>query len=399
MKPEPRPRVLVIGPLPPPYHGGSIATRYLLSSSLEREFELIHVDTTDRRGLENIGRLDAGNVGFALLHFARFLRVLVRRQPELVYVPIAQNRLGFLRDCLFLIPALAAGKPLVVHVHGGGTAHFIANTDPLTRTLARRTLRRATRVIVLGDDLRATMRPLIADERLAVVPNGIHDAVGPHERNGASAGRRPEPAAGSVTVLYLGSLMEAKGFLDVIEAVRQVAADGYDVRLVLGGEYFRPSDREKSAVASRGLEDRVRFAGVVDGEEKVALLREADIFAFPTRLNEAHPYVVLEAMAAGLEQAKAGNQTQDIANAFFAVLRRHGIEKSNRTGYPIGVSYPPDWGERTSSLRPGDETVLEAGMTFHFMSGLWMADWGLEITESIVIGDEGPELGIRFGAG
>jgi ectoine hydrolase len=100
---------------------------------------------------------------------------------------------------------------------------------------------------------------------------------------------------------------------------------------------------------------------------------------------------VLEGMEAGLEAARAGNLCEDIANAFFAVLKRHGIEKDNRTGYPIGLSYPPDWGERTMSLRPGDRTVLEAGMTFHFMTGLWMQDWGFEITESIVIGERGPE--------
>ena len=41
------------------------------------------------------------------------------------------------------------------------------------------------------------------------------------------------------------------------------------------------------------------------------------------------------------------------------------------------------------SLRPGDRTVLQANMTFHFMTGLWMEDWGLEITESIVIADNG----------
>ena len=34
--------------------------------------------------------------------------------------------------------------------------------------------------------------------------------------------------------------------------------------------------------------------------------------------------------------------------------------------------------------------TLEPGMTFHFMPGLWMADWGLEITETILIRDEGP---------
>ncbi len=100
---------------------------------------------------------------------------------------------------------------------------------------------------------------------------------------------------------------------------------------------------------------------------------------------------VQEGMVAGLEVARAGNLCEDIANAFFAVLARHGIVKDNRTGYPIGISYPPDWGERTMSLRPGDRTVLETGMTFHFMTGLWMEDWGMETTESIVITDGAPE--------
>lgn len=100
---------------------------------------------------------------------------------------------------------------------------------------------------------------------------------------------------------------------------------------------------------------------------------------------------VLEGLEAGLEIAKAGNLCEDIAHAFFRVLKKHGITKDNRTGYPIGLSYPPDWGERTMSLRSGDTSILEENMTFHFMTGLWMEDWGFEITESIVIGTNEPE--------
>ncbi|MGS4887108.1 ectoine hydrolase DoeA [Roseibium sp. MB-4] len=100
---------------------------------------------------------------------------------------------------------------------------------------------------------------------------------------------------------------------------------------------------------------------------------------------------VLEGLEAGLEVAKAGNRCEDIAHTFFRVLKKHGITKDNRTGYPIGLSYPPDWGERTMSLRSGDTSVLEENMTFHFMTGLWMEDWGFEITESIVIGESEPE--------
>jgi ectoine hydrolase len=100
---------------------------------------------------------------------------------------------------------------------------------------------------------------------------------------------------------------------------------------------------------------------------------------------------VLGAMEAGLDVARPGRTCGELAEAFFAILSRRGIEKSNRTGYPIGLSYPPDWGERTMSLRPGDRTVLEPGMTFHFMSGLWMEGWGLEITESFAVTDAAPE--------
>jgi ectoine hydrolase len=94
---------------------------------------------------------------------------------------------------------------------------------------------------------------------------------------------------------------------------------------------------------------------------------------------------VVEGIEAGLDVAKPGNTCEDIAQAFFSAMKRHGIQKGGRVGYPIGMSYPPDWGERTMSLRVGDRTVLKPGMTFHFMPGLWFDDWGLEITESFVI--------------
>ncbi|MBC7163759.1 MAG: ectoine hydrolase DoeA [Roseovarius sp.] len=99
----------------------------------------------------------------------------------------------------------------------------------------------------------------------------------------------------------------------------------------------------------------------------------------------------LEGMEAGLEVARPGRTCEDVALAFFGVLEKHGFTKDNRAGYPIGLSYPPDWGERTCSLRPGDRTELRPGMTFHFMTGLWVEGWGFEITESIAITEGAPE--------
>lgn len=100
---------------------------------------------------------------------------------------------------------------------------------------------------------------------------------------------------------------------------------------------------------------------------------------------------VLEAVEAGLEQARPGNLCEDIAHAFNATLNKLGFEKDSRCGYAIGLSYPPDWGERTMSFRTGDKTVLSPGMTFHFMPALWLDDGGLEITEPILVTETGVE--------
>ena len=101
---------------------------------------------------------------------------------------------------------------------------------------------------------------------------------------------------------------------------------------------------------------------------------------------------VLEGIEAGIDAARAGNVAGDVARAFYAVLGRHGIARAGRCGYSIGVSYPPDWGERTFSIRAEDETVLLPDMVFHFMPALWMHDWGLEITETLHLQHEGPAV-------
>ncbi len=99
---------------------------------------------------------------------------------------------------------------------------------------------------------------------------------------------------------------------------------------------------------------------------------------------------LVEGLEAGLEAARPGNRACDIANALNRALLKAGIERGDRCGYAIGLSYPPDWGERTVSLRAEDQTILQPGMCFHFMPGLWADDWGLEITESILIRADGP---------
>src|SRR5690606_869979 len=58
---------------------------------------------------------------------------------------------------------------------------------------------------------------------------------------------------------------------------------------------------------------------------------------------------LLSGLEAGLDAARAGNRAGQVAEALMAELRKAGIEREGRCGYPVGLSYPPDWGERTIS--------------------------------------------------
>lgn len=176
----------------------------------------------------------------------------------------------------------------------------------------------------------------------------------------------------------------------------------YDAEIGAGGDYpailpLLPSGSDAAAPhltwddqpMKSGEGTFFEIAGVVN-RYHCPLSRTVFLGKPPQEMLDAEK-AVLEGMEAGLEAAKKGNMCQDIAEAFFGTLDRYGIVKDNRSGYAIGISYPPDWGERTMSIRKGDETVLENNMTLHFMTGLWMENWGLEITESIVINDDNPE--------
>jgi Xaa-Pro aminopeptidase len=100
---------------------------------------------------------------------------------------------------------------------------------------------------------------------------------------------------------------------------------------------------------------------------------------------------VLEGMDAALEQVRPGRTCHEVEAAWRSVLARHGLTKESRIGYPIGIGYPPTWGERTASLRKDDMTVLEPNMCFHMILGMWTGDRGFETSESFRVTARGHE--------
>ncbi|MBW9051113.1 M24 family metallopeptidase [Rhizobium mesosinicum] len=105
---------------------------------------------------------------------------------------------------------------------------------------------------------------------------------------------------------------------------------------------------------------------------------------------------VIEGMSAVLDSIRPGVLAEDVEGAWRAVIAKYGLKKESRIGYSIGVAYPPDWGEHTISLRPGDKTILQPGNVVHSILGMWMDGWGIEVSETILVTQTGCETLTNF---
>ena len=164
---------------------------------------------------------------------------------------------------------------------------------------------------------------------------------------------------------------------------------------ILGGEnasapHIMWSDRRFGADETIALE----LAGVCR-RYAAGLARTMQLGKMPQRVVDVAK-AVLEGMDAVLATTRPGIFAEDVEAAWRKVIARHGLKKESRIGYSIGVAYPPDWGEHTISLRPGDKTVLEPGNVVHCILGMWMEGWGIEVSETILVTDKGNETLTKF---
>ncbi len=99
-----------------------------------------------------------------------------------------------------------------------------------------------------------------------------------------------------------------------------------------------------------------------------------------------------EALDTGIAVTKPGNTVDDVAQKFWSVLDKYKIKKHSRTGYSIGIGYPPDWGEQTFNILKGDKTILQPNVTFHMIAVMQFGDWGVEASEAVRVTETGSEL-------
>jgi ectoine hydrolase len=163
---------------------------------------------------------------------------------------------------------------------------------------------------------------------------------------------------------------------------------------------WMPSGERTSAPHLTWTDERYRDGEATNVElsgvrhRYTAALARTVILGAPAPKLRAMIPVAIDGLNTALDQARPGVTCHDVEAAWRAVASANGIEKSSRIGYSIGIGYPgPSWNERTASLQPGNTTILKPNMTFHMIIGLWMDDWGFELSETFRVTDDGaPEV-------
>ena len=242
--------------------------------------------------------------------FLRAARLLLLGRRRTVYLLLAQSWPGFLRDAVFIGLSCVRGQRLVTHLKGGGYADFYAGLPAWKQRAVASVLSRASAILVLSGSFREHFSFVPGyEEKVEVVFNGLPF---PEARLPALGKRLPE-AGQPVRILYLSNLVESKGYLELLEAVRILVRErGLDVECRFCGEFLLSSDEQRYAtpaeahddffdrVSRADLQDHVRWAGRAGGDEKLDALAEAHIFVLPTRYrNEGQPVSIIEALASG----------------------------------------------------------------------------------------------------
>jgi glycosyltransferase involved in cell wall biosynthesis len=291
-------RILVLGPLPPPYAGPEVMTEALLSGLRPiRDLHVRHINTQVSRSVRERGgqyqaRKSLGGIRQAL----RLVWDIIVFRPQIVYFPLTNSRsyLGFLRDSLFFVPALLLRCRVIVRLHG--SYYFYSSRRGLQRWWLNILMKQVALVMVQGQRGVGCFDGLVPPERIAIIPNGIDDQPFLDARRRlAPLSLRPKLKR----VLFVGTLLKEKGFRDIIAAVPNVPA----AEFVFAGEWPSSEDEREviAYLAEQHVSERVRFAGVVTGVAKYDLFASSDIFAFPSYYPiEGHAVSTVEALAAGL---------------------------------------------------------------------------------------------------
>ncbi len=291
-------KILVVGPVPPPYGGIASVVQALLQSDLKREYclELFERHSVFPDRYENF----FGKNVFRARRFLAFFKKIFPRKFDLVHIHSDFNG-GFPGTIVFMLLTRLAGVKLLLHLHGTDWNFWHTSRPWLRRLRNRLAFRIPHGIVVLYGLWKDELLSLTPTQKVFVVGNGIEDEPPPRSEEVESVKAELGIGSRDFVVLTVGFVGRRKGALNTLLAVPALARHTPSIKFVfVGGEEFPGESQPVLEKIQRDhLEKWVRVVGEVPRTKVPLYLACADVFLLPS-LQEGMPIALLEALRAGL---------------------------------------------------------------------------------------------------
>jgi glycosyltransferase involved in cell wall biosynthesis len=298
--------IILLGSYPPPYHGSSIYLKGLSDLlTNDKEFKVYTVNSSDKKNdISNMGKIDFSNVYFSLKALFSLTFILILKKIDILYVPISQNKLAYLRDGIAVILGKVFRTKVIIHLHGSYFLEFYEKSSSFYKKFIDFTMKSSAGAIVLGNNLRYIFENWFSDNQIFVLPNFVEDHI-----KSMNSQNNIYHNGKLLKLTYLGNIVESKGILQVINAVEELLENGNDILLQIIGKFGKDpftgmqEDKIKNIIIDivNKYPERIKYSGqITDIKTKFYVLKnETDIFIFPS-WYEGQPLVIIEAMQCGL---------------------------------------------------------------------------------------------------
>jgi glycosyltransferase involved in cell wall biosynthesis len=271
--------------------GGVVSFCKLLTQNLTSSFNIDHLTIGNRPWNKSFIKQY-----YYFLHDSLYLKRKLRMNTYgLVQLNPSLYIYALLRDAFYLstVNKFHRGKTVVMfHGWNKELAEKIINSF-LLRKLFQKIYGKAHLILVLCSKFK---------EQLVIMgihPEKVRVITTMYEGSQSMAQIQEGKATEKIKILFMSRLIKSKGVDIVAEVGRLLVEKGHrNFKLLIAGD-GPELEGIKKYIKQNALDDYVETLGYISGEKKGEVLKESDIFLFPSH-SEGCPVAVLEAIGAGL---------------------------------------------------------------------------------------------------